>query len=226
MMKTAIACVLFDLDGTLIDTAPDFVVVMESLLREYGAAEISESRVRQTVSDGARALVKTGFSMEESDPGFGERRQRLLDLYGEQLQTTRSALYPGMDNLLARLETAEIPWGIVTNKPEQYAVPLLRKLRLLERCGALICPDHVSATKPDPESILLACDRLGADPERTVYIGDHLRDMQAAKNADVIAVAAAWGYLSADCRVEEWPADFILREARQTESLLNTLRFA
>lgn len=226
MMKTAIACVLFDLDGTLIDTAPDFVVVMESLLREYGAAEISESRVRQTVSDGARALVKTGFSMEESDPGFGERRQRLLDLYGEQLQTTRSALYPGMDDLLARLETAEIPWGIVTNKPERYAVPLLRKLRLLERCGALICPDHVSATKPDPESILLACDRLGADPERTVYIGDHLRDMQAAKNADVIAVAAAWGYLSADCRVEEWPADFILREARQTESLLNTLQFA
>ena len=226
MMKTAIACVLFDLDGTLIDTAPDFVVVMESLLREYGVAEISESRVRQTVSDGARALVKTGFSMEESDPGFGERRQRLLDLYGEQLQTTRSALYPGMDDLLARLETAEIPWGIVTNKPEQYAVPLLRKLGLLERCGALICPDHVSATKPDPESILLACDRLGADPERTVYIGDHLRDMQAAKNADVIAVAAAWGYLSADCRVEEWPADFILREARQTESLLNTLRFA
>ncbi len=226
MMKTAIACVLFDLDGTLIDTAPDFVVVMESLLREYGAAEISESCVRQTVSDGARALVKTGFSMEESDPGFGERRQRLLDLYGEQLQTTRSALYPGMDDLLVRLETAEIPWGIVTNKPEQYAVPLLRKLRLLERCGALICPDHVSATKPDPESILLACDRLGADPERTVYIGDHLRDMQAAKNADVIAVAAAWGYLSADCRVEEWPADFILREARQTEGLLNTLQFA
>ena len=226
MMKTAIACVLFDLDGTLIDTAPDFVVVMENLLREYGAAEISESRVRQTVSDGARALVKTGFSMEESDPGFGERRQRLLDLYGEQLQTTRSALYPGMDGLLAGLETAEIPWGIVTNKPEQYAVPLLRKLRLLERCGALICPDHVSAAKPDPESILLACGRLGADPERTVYIGDHLRDMQAAKNADVIAVAAAWGYLSADCRIEEWPADFILREARQTESLLNTLQFA
>ena len=226
MMNTAIACVLFDLDGTLIDTAPDFVVVMESLMREYGAPELSELRVRQTVSDGARALVKTGFSMEESDPGFGERRQRLLDLYGEQLKTTRSVLYPGMDDLLARLETAKIPWGIVTNKPEQYATPLLRQLGLLRRCGALICPDHVSATKPNPESILLACDRLGADPERTVYIGDHLRDMQAAKNADVIAIAAAWGYLSADCRVEEWPADFILREARQTESLLNTLQFA
>lgn len=139
---------------------------------------------------------------------------------------TRAVLYPGLAELLDELEAGGIPWGIVTNKPEPYATPLLRGLDLLERCGALVCPEHVSATKPNPESILLACDRLGADTERTVYIGDHLRDMQAAKNADVIAIAAAWGYLSADSRVEEWPADFILREPQQTESLLNTLRFA
>ena len=226
MMQTSIACVLFDLDGTLIDTAPDFVVVMGSLLREYGRPEISESRVRQTVSDGARTLVKLGFAIDESDPGFGERRQRLLDLYGEQLAATQAALYPGLAELLDRLEAEEIPWGIVTNKPERYSTLLLLRLGLLERCGVLICPEHVSATKPSPESILLACDKLGAEPERTVYIGDHLRDMQAAKNADVIAVAAAWGYLSADSRAEDWPADFILREARQTESLLNTLQFA
>ena len=225
-MNTSITCVLFDLDGSLIDTAPDFVIVMDNLLREYGQPEMSESHVRQTVSDGAGALVRLGFAIEDSDPGFGERRQRLLDLYGEQLEATRAVLYPGFADLLDRLEAAGIPWGIVTSKPEPYATPLLRRLGLLERCGVLVCPEHVSAKKPNPESILLACERLGADPERTVYIGDHLRDMQAAKNADVIAIAAAWGYLSADSRVEEWPADFIVREAQQTESLLNMLQFA
>lgn len=225
-MQTSIACVLFDLDGTLIDTAPDFVLVMDRLMREYGRPEVSEQRVRQTVSDGARALVKLGFAIEESDPGFGERRERLLELYGEQLESTRSKLYPGLPELLDRLDEADIPWGIVTNKPERYAVPLLERLGLLGRCGALICPDHVTATKPDPEPILLACETLDAELERTVYIGDHLRDMQAARNADVIAIAAAYGYLSDECRVEEWPADFILREAEQTEGLLNLLRFA
>ena len=225
-MQTSITCVLFDLDGTLIDTAPDFVIVMELLMRECGRPEVSEQRVRQAVSDGARALVKLGFAIEQSDPEFDERRERLLELYGEQLKSTRSTLYPGMSDLLDRLEEAGIPWGIVTNKPEQYATPLLERLGLLGRCGALICPDHVAATKPDPEPILLACKTLDADPERTVYIGDHLRDMQAARNADVIAIAAAYGYLSDECRVEEWSADFILRESEQTADLLNLLNFA
>ena len=224
-MQTAITCALFDLDGTLIDTAPDFVIVMERLLEEYERPPIPESAVRQTVSDGARALVKLGFGIGDSEPGFTERRQRLLDIYGEQIQASRSTLYPGLGGLLEQLAAAAIPWGIVTNKPEVYAAPLLRSLGLLESCGALICPDHVSAAKPNPEPILLACEKLGAEPERTVYLGDHLRDMQAAKNADAIAVAAAWGYLSADSRVEEWPADFILRDPRQTAPLLETLQF-
>lgn len=225
-MQNSIACVLFDLDGTLIDTAPDFVVAMDRLMREYGRPEVPEQRVSQTVSNGARALVKLGFSIEESDPGFGERHKRLLDLYGEQIESTLSTLYPGMSGLLGRLDATGIPWGIVTNKPEKYATPLLERLGLLERCGVLICPDHVQATKPDPEPILLACEKLNADLERTVYIGDHLRDMQAARNADVIAIAAAYGYLSEGTLAEEWPADFILRAAEHTEELLNMIQFA
>ena len=152
--------------------------------------------------------------------------QRLLDLYFEQLNSTAATIYPGLDDLLKQLEAQNIPWGIVTNKPEKYSVRLLEKLHLSSRCSVLVCPDHVSETKPHPEPIFLALEKLGRNSERCVYIGDHIRDIQAAKNADVIAIAAAYGYLAADTKVEEWYADFILQSSEQTISLLNLLKFA
>jgi len=223
---TSIECVLFDLDGTLIDTAPDFVKVMERLCDENDKPRVTQQQIFQTVSDGARALVKLAFSIDEDDPDFQRLNEQLLSIYDEQLNATSSQLYPGMDDLLGKLEANNIPWGIVTNKPAQYAEKLLQQLQLSERCGCLICPDHVSERKPHPEPIFAACQRLGCGTERTVYMGDHIRDIQAAKNADVIAVAAAYGYLSEDARVEEWYADFIVQESQQTESLLTMLKFA
>ena len=225
-LNTSIECVLFDLDGTLIDTAADFVVVVNQLLEEHNMPHIESALIHQTVSDGARALVKLAFQIEEEHPDFSSLNQRLLDLYYEQLVTTEAALYPGLDELLLKLESNSIPWGIVTNKPEKYSIRLLEKLELSSRCSVLICPEHVSERKPHPEPILLACQKLQKDTERTAYIGDHVRDIQAAKNADVIAIAAAYGYLSADSKVEEWYADFILQSSTQTESLLNLLKFA
>ena len=127
---------------------------------------------------------------------------------------------------MRKLEAQQIPWGIVTNKPAHYAEKLLKALQLDTRCGCLVCPDHVTDRKPHPEPIFLACQQLGRGTERTMYIGDHVRDIQAAKNADVIAVAAAYGYLAADAKAEEWYADFILRSPEQTESLLTMLKFA
>lgn len=225
-LETSIECVLFDLDGTLIDTAADFVKVVNLLLAEHDKPAIAAESICHTVSDGARALVKLAFDIEEGHRDFPALNQRLLDLYYEQLATTEAELYPGIDQLLGKLERQQIPWGIVTNKPEKYSIVLLEKLGLTERCGVLICPDHVTERKPHPEPILLACQKLGCGTERTVYIGDHIRDIQAAKNADVIAIAAAYGYLAVDARVEEWYADFILQSADQTESLLTLLKFA
>ena len=225
-LETSIECVLFDLDGTLIDTAPDFVKVVNQLLQENARPAISEERIRQTVSDGARALVKLAFEIEEDDANFAALNQRLLDLYYDQLATTEACLYPGLDVLLKEFAVQGIRWGIVTNKPEKYAELLLKNLALRDACGVLICPDHVSERKPHPEPILLACQRLQVSTERTVYIGDHIRDVQAAKNADVIAIAAAYGYLAADAKVEEWYADFILAASDQTAALLNLLKFA
>ncbi len=223
---TSIECVLFDLDGTLIDTAPDFIAVMDRLCDAHEITRLTSDQVRQTVSDGARALVKLAFGIAESDPGFAELNAELLDLYDEQLDNSTAQLYSGMPELLEKLEAHAIPWGIVTNKPAAYSEKLLLKLGLAERCKSLICPDHVSERKPHPEPIFMACRQLGCDTERTIYMGDHIRDIQAAKNADVIAVAAAYGYLAADARVEEWYADFIVSKPEQTESLLTMLKFA
>ena len=225
-LDTSIECVLFDLDGTLIDTALDFIRALNRLTAENKQPPVKDLRVQQTVSDGARALVKLAFDIAEDDDRFAPLNQRLLNLYLEQLTDTEATLYPGLSYLLEKLEEGGIPWGIVTNKPEKYSHKLLDKLNLLSRCGALVCPDHVSERKPHPEPIFLACDRLSCSTERTVYVGDHIRDIQAAKNADVIAVAAAYGYLSPEVKVEEWPADFILRSSEQALPLLNSLKFA
>ena len=128
--------------------------------------------------------------------------------------------------MLAALEQQDIPWGIVTNKPEKYSVKLLEEMDLLARCQSLVCPDHVQERKPHPEPILLAMQQLNVATERTVYIGDNIRDIQAAKNADVIAIAAAYGYLAEGTRAEEWYADFIIQTPDQTINLLNMLKFA
>lgn len=225
-LETSIECVLFDLDGTLVDTAPDFASVVNKLLKENAKAPVSDTLIYQTVSDGARALVKMAFEIDENHGDFAELHQRLLDLYDEELSNTKAVLYPGIERLLNRIEDVNIKWGIVTNKPEKYTLKLLDKLNLLKRCQSVVCPDHVAASKPHPEPILLACQQLGVGTERVVYLGDHIRDIQAAKNADVIAIAAAYGYLAKDANAEDWYADFIVRESDQIESLLTLLKFA
>ena len=225
-LETSIDCVLFDLDGTLIDTAPDFTLVVNKLLAEHDKMPLSQEVIHLNVSNGARALVKNAFKIDETHDDFSDLLKRLLDLYFEQLNSTVATLYPGLDDLLMQLEAQNIPWGIVTNKPEKYSIRLLEKLHLGPRCSVLVCPDHVSETKPHPEPIFFALEKLGRNNERCVYIGDHIRDIQAAKNADVIAIAAAYGYLAKDAKVEEWYADFILQSSEQTISLLNLLKFA
>ena len=226
ILNTSIECVLFDLDGTLIDTAADFHKVLDLMLNESGLERIARDRIYQTVSDGARGLIKLAFNIEEGHPDFSQRNQQLLDLYYEQLKHTEARPYPGVLELLESLEASNIHWGIVTNKPEKYCRLLLEQLKLLQRCPVLICPDHVNSRKPNPESLLLACEKLGCPIERTIYIGDHIRDMQAAKNADIIAVAAQYGYLGENARVDEWNADFIINSPGDTEGLLSILKFA
>ena len=216
-------CVLFDLDGTLMDTAADFIAALNALAAEKHTTPPSEKAVRQTVSDGGRALVKLMFGITEEEPAFPALLQRLLDLYAVEVERSRAKLYPGMARLLTELDERGIPWGIVTNKPGVYASPLLSRFGLLDRCQALVCPEHVQKRKPDAEPILLACKLLQQQPQRTVYLGDHERDMQAARNAGAVAVAATYGYLSEAARPEKWPADFLLTDPQRVIPLLNRI---
>ncbi len=217
-------CVLFDLDGTLLDTAPDFCAVLQTMTQERGEAPIAESRVRQTVSNGARALVEMAFGTRPDESGFEPLLERLLALYGQQITASRSVLYPGMDELLRYLEAQRIPWGVVTNKAVRFSAPLLEAMALHTRCAVLVCPDHVTRSKPDPEPLLLACERLGRQPAAGLYVGDHERDISAGRAAGMYTVAAAYGYLAVDDPAQRWGADMIIDEAQALTRWLQTLQ--
>ena len=204
-----IAAVLFDLDGTLIDTAPDFVRIVNQLRQEHQLPPFTYDRVRQQVSNGARALVTLAFGGEDNNPHFADHLAALLQRYEASL-AQESGLFAGLDNALQTLEKANIPWGIVTNKPSRYTNPLLAGLNLEQRCAIAICPDQVTHRKPHPEPILTACQRIGVDPAHTLYVGDHARDIEAGKRANSYTIAAAWGYLNAGEQAEDWNAHLTL----------------
>lgn len=217
-----ISALLFDLDGTLIDTAPDFALVLNGMRRRRQLSDITFEDIHATVSDGARALVQLGFKLNEGDEGFEALRQELLDDYLQNL-SQQSRLYPDMEDVLSWAESRDIPWGIVTNKPARYAEPLLRDLKLAERCASLVCPDHVKQRKPHPEPILLACAQMNANATTAVYVGDHRRDIEAGKNAGSTTVACSYGYIHPGDPAQRWGADYTIETASELVPILETL---
>lgn len=217
-----ISALLFDLDGTLIDTAPDFALVLNGMRRRRQLSDIPFEEIHATVSEGARALVELGFNLSEGDEGFEALRQELLDEYLQNL-SQQSRLYPGMEDVLSWAESRDIPWGIVTNKPSLYAEPLLRDLKLAERCASLVCPDHVKQRKPHPEPILLACAQMRANATTAVYVGDHRRDIEAGKNAGSTTVACTYGYIHSSDPAHSWGADYTIETASELVQILETL---
>lgn len=216
---TPIHAVLFDLDGTLLDTAPDFVAVLNQLLEKHGRAPLPFARIREKVSEGARALVSLGFAMEPTHRDFDRLHQQLLKDYLASI-STHSTLFNGMEKVLATLESASLPWGIVTNKPHLYTEALLQDLQLTERCAVAICPDHVTHRKPHPEPIHQACHQLGCSSREVIYVGDHRRDIEAGNNAESLTLAATWGYAADDDPPHQWGA---LAVIDQPEEILDYL---
>ena len=152
--------VLFDLDGTLIDTAADFIRIIQDMCRDKQCEIVADDLIRTQVSEGARAMVKLVYpELEVEDPVFLAHRQRFLDLYGEDI-AVETDLFAGMYPLLEELESHDIPWGIVTNKPRWLSESLLKALNLTDRCAVLVCPEDVSKTKPDPEPMYLAAQHI------------------------------------------------------------------
>lgn len=211
-MKKSIRAVIFDLDGTLLDTAPDFVVVVNKLLHQYQRPALDAELIRTQVSNGAKALVKLAFALEENDPEFEIRREALLDLYLKHIADyTRP--FAGIESLINRLAQHQIVWGVATNKPARYTNPLMQALNMQPAPFSVICPDHVSRAKPDPESLLLASQQLNCSPDEIIYVGDHLRDIECGKRAGSITIAAAYGYIDENDSPESWNADYIVHSA-------------
>tara|TARA_R110002110_G_scaffold89303_2_gene232683 strand:- start:31034 stop:31702 length:669 start_codon:yes stop_codon:yes gene_type:complete len=206
---------LFDLDGTLMDTAADFTKVLNRQLEKHGREQVSYEQVRQTVSDGARALVRLGYGIDESDPAFNAYLQELLDAYSEQIGQTEASLFSGIEHMLQDIAASQFQWGIVTNKPSRFTTPLLENFPLLSASAVVVCADHLSRSKPDPEGLMLACQTLGCEADQCIYIGDHLRDVEAGKNAGMMTVAVSWGYFPPGTRLEDWQADLIVSSPQE-----------
>ena len=211
-MSTSIRAVVFDLDGTLLDTAPDFVVVVNKLRQQEGLAPLNETVIRNCVSNGARALITLAFGLNEGDAGFETLRQRLLDLYLEHLGED-SAPFDGIGELLIFLRQQQLSWGIATNKPECYTTPLLKALNINADC--VICPDHVANSKPHPESMHLAASLLCCNAEEIIYVGDHARDIECGRDAGCPTIAAAYGYIDHPDQAKQWNATHTVDHARE-----------
>jgi phosphoglycolate phosphatase len=201
--------VLFDLDGTLADTAPDMALTVNRMLVSRGQAKVGVEKVRPYVSSGARGMIKAAFGIGTDHPDFPAMRQEFLDLYAENL-CVDSVLFPGTNELLHRLEKAGIPWGVVTNKYERLARPVLEGLGVASRARVIVGGDTTPRPKPSPDPLLHAALALQVAPMRTLYVGDDERDVQAARAAGMKVVVAGYGYLGDGAPPAMWGADAIL----------------
>lgn len=197
---------LFDLDGTLADTAPDLAFALNSVLEEQGCAALPFEHIRPVVSHGAAALIRLGFGLGPQDPGFALLRARLLEIYRANLaRDTR--LFPGMEELLTALERRGMKWGVVTNKPAWLTEPLLEALGVAHRACCIVSGDTTRQRKPHPEPMFHACAVAGSRPGECLYVGDAQRDVEAGRQAGMKTLVALFGYLDATDRPAEWGAD-------------------
>jgi 2-phosphoglycolate phosphatase len=210
----AIRTVLFDLDGTLLDTAPDLTCALNQVLREESRPALSLAALRPLVSHGAKALIRYAFSLEPGDPGFETRRERLLEVYRANLaRETRP--FPGILEVLDSLEARGLNWGVVTNKPSWLTEPLLAALALLDRAACVISGDTAEHAKPHPAPMLLACRQAGSQAFECLYIGDAQRDIEAGRNAGMRTLIAGFGYVPPNIDVNVWNADGIIERPQE-----------
>jgi N-acetyl-D-muramate 6-phosphate phosphatase len=198
--------VLFDLDGTFADTAPDLGHALNTLLEARGRTSLALEQVRMVASSGARGMLGVGFGIEPGDPAYADLAAEFLDLYERNL-CRHTCLFPGIEALLDAIEARGLRWGIVTNKAERFTLPLLRLLGLDSRAGCVVCGDSTPHRKPHPGPLLAAAAQLGIVPAACIYLGDDERDMIAGRAAGMKVAVAEYGYLGLGNPPEAWPAD-------------------
>ncbi|MBL4796461.1 MAG: HAD-IA family hydrolase [Oleispira sp.] len=224
---------LFDLDGTLMDTAPDFFPTVNTLRKEHGLPPLVDDLIRLQVSNGGRALTRLALDMPQvvgnivGNEEFERKRQRLLDLYVENI-ASNSDLFSGMLELLETCKEKSLPWGIVTNKPRLYTEILLERLTdrlpILAQCAVVVCPDDVERTKPFPDPLYLAADKLKVSAKDCWYLGDHSRDIEAGNAASMLTIATLYGYIEPHDKPEDWKADIMVNTVEEIIDLITASR--
>lgn len=208
--------VLFDLDGTLADTAPDLAYALNQVLVEQGRSPLPFDTIRPVVSHGGIALTRLGFGLEPEHPDFPPLHQRLLAIYSDNI-ARHTRLFPGMETLLAGIEQRGMNWGVVTNKPARLTEPLMNALGLSQRAACIVSGDTCNNRKPHPEPILYGCHLAGSEAAQCLYVGDAQRDIEAGLRAGLRTVVALFGYIGEDDHPEEWQADALLNTPREIE---------
>lgn len=209
-----IEAVLFDLDGTLADTAPDLGYALNQQRIARGLSTIPLELIRTEASAGARGLLGLGFNISPSDSDYPDMREEFLDLYAARL-CHDTQLFPGVSELLDQLDIRKLPWGIVTNKPARFAKPLIHLLGLSQRAACLISGGDTTHSKPHPEPLLAASHALAVAPDTCIYLGDDMRDVEASLAAGMEPVIARYGYLGNGHPPESWGVRYLIDHPRE-----------
>ncbi len=221
-MKTPmgdVKAVLFDLDGTLIDSAPDLGAAADKMRTDRGLPSLPDAAYRPMAGAGARGMLSVAFGMNPDSPGFDAMREEFFVNY-ERCMTERTYVFEGVEDMLSQLETRGVLWGVVTNKSKRFTEPLAAQMPLFTNASVVISGDTTPHAKPHPEPLLEAARRLQLDPSQCVYVGDDERDILAARAAGMYSVAACYGYLGAKADTAEWGAD---AEIKSPPQLLQSL---
>ena len=215
-----ITAVLFDLDGTLIDTAPDLINALNKTLKNNQYPKANQTHLRPAAAHGSAVLIEEGFNESPSHPQFENWRQEFLTYYSQNLYQ-KSQLFEGIPQVLDYLQKHKLPWGVVTNKPKQFTEPLMKLVHFNYPPKVIVSGDTCKNAKPHPDPLYYACKKIQQQPECTLYIGDAQRDIEAGKNAKMKTLAASYGYLRNNEKAEDWQADAIIHQPLDIIQWLN-----
>ena len=215
-----VSTIFFDLDGTLVDTAPDLGHALNLQLIRHGKQPLADVAIRPFASHGSRGLVGLGFGITPKDDNFIKMRDEYLSIY-ESVFTRSPVLLPGIAELLHAIEAKGLKWGVVTNKPRRFTMPLIESMgmNLSKRAACIVSGDDAPQPKPSPATLLMACEQVSVKPENCIYVGDAERDIQAGKAASMKTVVALFGYIDVTDKPHEWGADMMIEIPSQLEKL-------
>lgn len=214
--------VLFDLDGTLVDSAPDLCASLNRIRRSENLAPLPYNVLREYAGSGARGLLKIGFDITDQDPRFPELKKRFLSDYQNHC-AEKVCCFDGIEQTLEEIEQAGWQWGVVTNKFSNFTIPIMKKLGLYDRACVIISGDETGKLKPHPDNMLVALNKMRALPQETPYVGDDIRDSKVAQTLGMPFAAATWGYLRQDFPIDEWHTHLVAHHPQELIGWLKVL---